>query len=372
MYTAAEVGAMLEAWKKRGDSKPEIIRELSESCLGWPYVYAAAGEMCTPSWRRNRMGYSNEKYAAAIKDNCPVLSGKRTSSGADAPPSPQGEGYAPHPSAAPTPSPQGEDLCDGCKWDGCRCFDCRGFTRWLLAQVGLSLAGGGATTQWETASNWAAKGEIGNIPRGLVCCVFKRKDGKMSHTGMYQGYGEIIHCSTTVKRDKLPGTPAWTHFGIPAGLYTDEELRKAGVNVSEGQNIPTLRRGSSGSEVEALQALLNARFGANLETDGVFGAKTEAAVKAFQKNNGLAADGAVGPKTRAALGLSELAPTGYGAAQNDGKGDTARHSGQAGAGGRGEEAPTPVTLPRLTLLKVQAALSDCLDMIIDVLEESEA
>lgn len=321
MYTAAEVGAMLEAWKKRGDSKPEIIRELSESCLGWPYVYAAAGEMCTPSWRRNRMGYSNEKYAAAIKDSCPVLSGKQSS-------------------------------CSGCKWDGCRCFDCRGFTRWLLAQVGLSLAGGGATTQWETASNWAAKGEIKDIPRDLVCCVFKRKDGKMSHTGMYQGDGEIIHCSTTVKPDKLPGTPAWTHFGIPAGLYTDEELRKAGVNVSEGQNNPTLRRGSNGDEVEELQALLNAKYGANLEIDGVYGAKTEAAVKAFQSAHGLAADGIVGPKTRKALGMEYEVP-GTGAPEEPQEPD---EPGEP-------EGEATVTLPRLKLMEMQAVLSDCLGII---------
>lgn len=276
MYTAAEVGAMLEAWKKRGDSKPEIIRELSESCLGWPYVFGAAGEMCTPANRRKFAGYHPE-YQEKIYGACPVLSGKQSS-------------------------------CDGCKWQGCRIFDCRGFTRRLLKQVGLTLAGGGATSQWETASNWAAKGEIKNIPYNLVCCVFKRKDGKMSHTGMYQGGGEIIHCSTTVKRDTLPGTPAWTHWGIPAGLYTDEELRKAGVNVSEGKNIPTLRRGSEGDEVEELQALLNAKYGANLEIDGKFGAKTEAAVKAFQKAHGLTADGVVGAKTRKALGLEYEAP----------------------------------------------------------------
>jgi peptidoglycan hydrolase-like protein with peptidoglycan-binding domain len=35
----------------------------------------------------------------------------------------------------------------------------------------------------------------------------------------------------------------------------------------------------------------------NVTADGVFGPKTEAAVKAFQKKHGLAADGIVGPKT---------------------------------------------------------------------------
>jgi peptidoglycan hydrolase-like protein with peptidoglycan-binding domain len=36
--------------------------------------------------------------------------------------------------------------------------------------------------------------------------------------------------------------------------------------------------------------------------DGIFGSKTELAVKAFQKNRGLRTDGLVGPNTRSALG----------------------------------------------------------------------
>lgn len=272
MCTANEVDAILAELKQQVVSRPDIIRRLSDACLGWPYVYGAAGEMCTPENRRKFAGYHPE-YQEKIYGACPFISGKQPS-------------------------------CQGCKWQGCRIFDCRGFTRWLLAQTGLTLAGGGATSQWETASNWAAKGEIKDVPRGLVCCVFKRKEGKMSHTGMYQGGGEIIHCSTTVKRDTLPGTPAWTHWGIPAGLYTNDELRKAGVIVSEEKNIPTLRKGARGDNVEELQALLNAKYGFSLDVDGVFGDKTVQAVKAFQSAHGLKADGIVGPKTWKALGVS--------------------------------------------------------------------
>ena len=38
--------------------------------------------------------------------------------------------------------------------------------------------------------------------------------------------------------------------------------------------------------------------------DGVYGPKTKAAVKLFQKRNGLSVDGVVGPKTAAALGMT--------------------------------------------------------------------
>lgn len=66
----------------------------------------------------------------------------------------------------------------------------------------------------------------------------------------------------------------------------------------------TIRLGSKGSEVKALQELLN-KAGYNLVVDSDFGPKTEAAVKAFQKQHNLEVDGIVGLKTWAALGLKE-------------------------------------------------------------------
>jgi peptidoglycan hydrolase-like protein with peptidoglycan-binding domain len=63
---------------------------------------------------------------------------------------------------------------------------------------------------------------------------------------------------------------------------------------------PTLRRGSQGSAVKELQKMLN-DLSYKVTVDGIFGAKTEAAVKDFQKNCGLVADGIVGAKTWDAL-----------------------------------------------------------------------
>lgn len=60
----------------------------------------------------------------------------------------------------------------------------------------------------------------------------------------------------------------------------------------------TIKRGSKGKDVEALQIKLS------LLVDGIFGPFTEEAVKEFQKKNGLAADGVVGPKTWEKLGVS--------------------------------------------------------------------
>jgi Putative peptidoglycan binding domain/D-alanyl-D-alanine carboxypeptidase len=73
--------------------------------------------------------------------------------------------------------------------------------------------------------------------------------------------------------------------------------------------IGHLQRGSTGPSVSALQQRLN-ELGANppLEVVGIFGPKTEAAVKAFQAAHGLEADGVVGPLTRQALGLADPEP----------------------------------------------------------------
>ncbi len=62
-----------------------------------------------------------------------------------------------------------------------------------------------------------------------------------------------------------------------------------------------LVRGSSGDAVAALQRALGMPAGS---VDGQFGARTEATVRLFQRRQGLAVDGIVGPQTRAALGLS--------------------------------------------------------------------
>jgi peptidoglycan hydrolase-like protein with peptidoglycan-binding domain len=69
-----------------------------------------------------------------------------------------------------------------------------------------------------------------------------------------------------------------------------------------------LRPGSSGEAVLQLQAFLKVRGYRVGALDGIFGAGTEAAVKAFQLKQGLNADGVVGAATRAAIATLAARP----------------------------------------------------------------
>lgn len=264
------------------NNNAQKIIEAAKSQLGNPYVFGTWGRECTPSLRRQYAGY-NPSHKSAIYKACPVLSGKQPS-------------------------------CDGCKWQGKLAFDCRGFTYWCLSQVGITIKGGGATSQYNTSANWVQRGDIGDMP-DVVCCVFQRRNGRMQHTGMHIGGGKVIHCSNGVQWGDT-SDKAWTHYAIPAGLYTAEEIAAAGKPETEkpDSSKPTesvvfnLRRGSRGSEVTKLQTALNALGYDCGAADGIFGAKTEAAVRAFQQANGLTVDGIAGKATQEALYAAEDTP----------------------------------------------------------------
>lgn len=67
--------------------------------------------------------------------------------------------------------------------------------------------------------------------------------------------------------------------------------------------MANLKNGSSGEEVKKLQtALINAGYDVGSSgADGIFGANTQAAVKKYQQDNGLAVDGIAGVNTQSAL-----------------------------------------------------------------------
>lgn len=91
------------------------------------------------------------------------------------------------------------------------------------------------------------------------------------------------------------GVPQYQKLVSPVGAYTP-------VN-AEDIGLPTLRKGSKGNTVKAMQILLEGnncgcgKWGA----DGSFGSDTEDAVKRYQRKKNLEVDGVCGPKTWAKL-----------------------------------------------------------------------
>lgn len=88
--------------------------------------------------------------------------------------------------------------------------------------------------------------------------------------------------------------------------YGQKQARRTtfgGAPESKGEytlELKNLQKGSRGEAVKALQILL-AGNGYSLNPDGIFGAKTDAAVRKYQKAKGLASDGIAGKKTMSAL-----------------------------------------------------------------------
>ncbi|MBR3861835.1 MAG: spore cortex-lytic enzyme [Oscillospiraceae bacterium] len=82
--------------------------------------------------------------------------------------------------------------------------------------------------------------------------------------------------------------------------------------LSLGASAVTYQRGSSGGTVKEIQTKLKNWGYYSGAIDGVYGSRTEAAVRHFQEKNGLTVDGKAGPKTLAALGIQSAT-----AAQSD-------------------------------------------------------
>lgn len=277
MYSAKYVASKLDELKQSGNPLQWVAWQIALLCVGWAYVFGARGEYCTPANRRAR----DWEGHPTIKSKCQNFDSTGT--------------------------------CSGCKWlpggEKTRFYDCRGFTYWVLLQVfGWKLMGAGATSQWDNANNWKAKGTIDTMPADTLCCLFVNKGKKMEHTGF--GYNnETIECSNGVQHFTTRNKK-WTHWGVPACI---DGVMPAPTPTPEPTPAPatkpTLRRGSKGEYVTLAQTELIQKgydcgsFGA----DGQFGAATEKAVRAFQKDAGLTVDGVIGKNTWAALDAAEPA-----------------------------------------------------------------
>lgn len=90
-------------------------------------------------------------------------------------------------------------------------------------------------------------------------------------------------------------------------LYSANAISAQGLNATTDSNAP-LKVGSSGPQVQKLQQTLIALKLLKGSADGIYGPSTFLAVKNYQRNNGLIADGVAGSLTLAKLNASSLLP----------------------------------------------------------------
>ena len=190
----------------------------------------------------------------------------------------------------------------GKKWMGKPCYDCAQLTRDVARQAGISLPSG-ATSQWRAAGIWKEKDVIDTLPDEAGIFLFTMRDGRMTHTGVSIGNGEEVdargHAYGVVRR-RISGT-SYTHW---ARLAIDYNAPIEAENPAPEPTKPTLRTGSRGEDVRILQENLRQLGFLNDAADGIFGTNTNAAVRNFQKAQGLSVDGVVGAGTWAALGAA--------------------------------------------------------------------
>lgn len=77
------------------------------------------------------------------------------------------------------------------------------------------------------------------------------------------------------------------------------------ILATAGAEAAVYRQGSTGDAVKTIQTKLKRWGYYSGEIDGIYGSKTTAAVRYFQKTNGLAQDGICGAQTLKALGMSQ-------------------------------------------------------------------
>lgn len=186
----------------------------------------------------------------------------------------------------------------GRQWIGHRVADCSGLFVWAIKQFGESIYHG-SNTIW---SDYCSK--QGKLNKGQRCdgialkpgtAVFLLNDTGRHHIGLYIGDDTVIEAKGTKWGVVTSHADHWDEWGelkqVDYSMYPDEVIP---------MTKPTLRKGDRGDEVRQLQTMLD-RCGYVIDIDGAYGARTEAAVKGFQRGAGLTVDGICGPKTWAAL-----------------------------------------------------------------------
>ena len=251
----------------------------------WGYIWGAAGVLWTAAKQQQKVDYMISKYGSNWKNSEAAKKDDYYSAAAN-----------------------------GSKWIGHTVADCSGLFSWAFKQLGGYMYHG-SNTMWDKYCT--AKGELvkGKRDDGKELkpgtAIFTHATAKRGHVGLYIGDGWVIEASGTINgviKSKIT-ISKWKEWGELKGV----DYNNAPVDIiTDPDNNPTygtIKKGSKGPVVKYAQTLLMAKGFAlpKYGADGDYGSETVNAVKAFQKANGLSADGVIGAKTWAKL-LSEEQP----------------------------------------------------------------
>ena len=79
------------------------------------------------------------------------------------------------------------------------------------------------------------------------------------------------------------------------------------ITLSQRAEAASYRQGSTGTVVTQIQKKLASQGYYKASIDGIYGSRTAAAVRSYQKDRGLKVDGVCGPETLASLGIEQKA-----------------------------------------------------------------
>ncbi|MBP5727726.1 MAG: peptidoglycan-binding protein [Clostridia bacterium] len=241
----------------------------------WGYIWGTAGILWTKAKQKQKVDYMVSKYGTSWQKN----------------------------------SEAKEDTyyraaMYGDKWIDHHVADCSGLFRWAFNEYKLYIAHG-SNTIWK--SYCTAQGSLSggkrtdgkNLKPGTA--VFTDRNGDKTHIGLFIGGGKVIEAANTDAGVCMSNVSAskWKCWGELKNISYESD---SGFP-DESAWHSTVRRGSKGDDVKYVQTMLY-KLGYDLGSygiDGDFGRQTEAAVKEFQRDHKLNADGVVGPLTYEAL-----------------------------------------------------------------------
>lgn len=155
------------------------------------------------------------------------------------------------------------------------------------------------------------------LKEGASGMEVRKIQARLAELGYYSGGTDGLYGATTVDAVKAFQRANGLSADGQAGVQTQTKLFSATavyaaspVATADPNAARTMTLGMTGNDVYALQERLIALRYLNGVPDGVFGEETQNALIAFQKNNGLTADGSAGASTLKRLNGSARAATG--------------------------------------------------------------